>query len=126
MKNGSPISVSLLDNDPRGPRTIHSSGDQLRVGGSATVVTDSASTSSFDLKNRTSRRRWNRTPLASAVTLDEHLLTDPRKDRDFNGGGEISLSGTPATHAGFLVAAALALIDRAWGFASPGIALAVP
>jgi hypothetical protein len=38
------------------------------------------------------------------ITLDEHLLTDPRRDRDFDGGGEVILSGTSARYAGlFLV-----------------------
>jgi hypothetical protein len=53
------------------------------------------------------------------ITLDEHILTDPRRDQDFNGAGEVTLSGASATHAGLFLVPSLDLIDRAWGFSSP-------
>ena len=31
-----------------------------------------------------------------SVVLDEHLLTDPQRDMDYNGGGEVTFSGTRA------------------------------
>lgn len=61
--------------------------------------------------------------VGAGIVLDEHLLTDGSRDQDYNGGGEITLSGQ---HAGFIGRG----LDRALGYlddaACPGTRFATP
>jgi Uncharacterized protein conserved in bacteria (DUF2219) len=49
------------------------------------------------------------TGVGAGLVLDEHLLTDAKRDEDYNGGGEVTLSGQRAGLLG-------RLLDRALGF----------
>jgi hypothetical protein len=44
--------------------------------------------------------------------LDEHLLTDASRDQDYNGGGEVTLSGRSADLLGRILDRALGFVDR--------------
>ncbi len=46
------------------------------------------------------------------IVLDEHLLTDGSRDQDYNGGGEMTLSGERADPLGRALDRALGILDR--------------
>jgi hypothetical protein len=46
------------------------------------------------------------------LVLDEHLLTDASRDKDYNGGGELTLSGESAGVLGRVLDRALGFVDR--------------
>lgn len=52
------------------------------------------------------------TALGAGVVLDEHLLTDGSRDQDYNGGGEITLSGGRAGPVGYILDRALGALDH--------------
>lgn len=51
--------------------------------------------------------------VGAGLVLDEHLLTDGSSDRDYNGGGEVTLSGLHGGPLGRVLDRALGLIDEA-------------
>jgi len=50
--------------------------------------------------------------VGAGLVLDEHLLTDGSRDQDYNGGGEVTLSGRRAGFPGRLLDRALGFLDR--------------
>ena len=50
--------------------------------------------------------------VGAGLVLDEHLLTDGSRDQDYNGGGEVTLSGRRAGLPGRLLDRALGFLDR--------------
>lgn len=64
------------------------------------------------------------TGLGGGLVLDEHLLTDGRRDQDYSGGGEITLSGQRTGPLGRALDRALEFIDLGTcprtRFAAPG------
>ena len=46
------------------------------------------------------------------ITLDEHLLVNSKRDMDYNGGGEVAVSGARAVDNWFSIDRALGAIDR--------------
>jgi hypothetical protein len=58
--------------------------------------------------------------VGGSIVLDEHLLTDPQHDRDYNGGGEITFSGERALRCGYWLDQLLLLVDDQIGFDRPG------
>ena len=57
---------------------------------------------------------------AVGIVLDEHLLTDPKRDMDYNGGGEVTLSGARALHKARWFDGILGAFDRAVGIRESG------
>jgi Outer membrane protein LpxR len=51
--------------------------------------------------------------VGAGFVLDEHLLTDASRDQDYNGGGEVTLSGRRGGVVGRVLDRALGLADRA-------------
>jgi hypothetical protein len=51
------------------------------------------------------------------ITLDEHLLVDPRRDSDYNGGGQITISGARAATSWYSIDPLLGGLDRFARFA---------
>jgi hypothetical protein len=51
--------------------------------------------------------------VSGALVLDEHLLTDGSKDRDYDGGGELTFSGSRGGIPGRALDAVLGSLDRA-------------
>lgn len=49
--------------------------------------------------------------LGAGIVFDEHLLTDGNRDQDYNGGGEITLSGESGGAVGRVIDGALGAID---------------
>lgn len=64
------------------------------------------------------------TGVGAGLVVDEHLLTDAAHDRDYNGGGEVTLSGQRAASLGRLLDRALGALDLSTcpqsRFAAPG------
>jgi hypothetical protein len=58
--------------------------------------------------------------VGGSIVLDEHLFTDPRHDRDYNGGGEITFSGKSALKYGNWLDRLLQYVDDQTGFHRPG------
>jgi Outer membrane protein LpxR len=50
--------------------------------------------------------------VGAGFVLDEHLLTDASRDQDYNGGGEVTLSGRRGGIVGHMLDRALGLADR--------------
>lgn len=50
--------------------------------------------------------------VGAGLVLDEHLLTDASRDEDYNGGGEVTLSGPRAGIVGRMLDRALGFVDR--------------
>ncbi|HTT38322.1 MAG TPA: lipid A deacylase LpxR family protein [Burkholderiales bacterium] len=61
--------------------------------------------------------------VGAGLVLDEHLLTDGSRDQDYNGGGEVTISGQHAGLPGRLLDRALGFID---GRTCPGDRFAAP
>jgi hypothetical protein len=53
--------------------------------------------------------------VGASIIFDEHLLTDPKRDRDYNGGGEVTFSGDTALHRGRWLDELLNFFDRQLG-----------
>ena len=53
------------------------------------------------------------TGLGAGIVLDEHLLTNGKRDEDYNGGGEVTLSGERGGAIGRALDHALGFIDQA-------------
>ncbi len=49
--------------------------------------------------------------LGAGLVLDEHLLTDASRDQDYNGGGELTLSGKSSGVLGRTLDRALGVVD---------------
>jgi hypothetical protein len=58
--------------------------------------------------------------VGGSIVLDEHLLTDPRRDRDYSGGGEITFSGEKALKYGHWLDQFLQDVDDPIGIDLPG------
>ena len=50
--------------------------------------------------------------VGAGLVLDEHLLTDASRDQDYNGGGEVTLSGPRARVVPRMLDRALGFVDR--------------
>ena len=57
---------------------------------------------------------------AVGIVLDEHLLTDPKRDMDYNGGGEITYSGARALRKDSWLDGILGGLDQALGIRDGG------
>jgi hypothetical protein len=53
------------------------------------------------------------TGVGAGIVLDEHLLTNGKRDQDYNGGGEVTFSGERAGPIGRALDRALGFIDKA-------------
>ncbi len=53
--------------------------------------------------------------VGASIIFDEHLLTDPTHDRDYNGGGEVTFSGDTALHRGHWLDELLNFMDQQLG-----------
>ena len=58
--------------------------------------------------------------VGGSIVLDEHLLTDPQHDRDYNGGGEITFSGDSALKYGHWLDQLSQYVDGQIGLDRPG------
>ena len=62
--------------------------------------------------------------VGAGIVFDEHLLTDGKKDEDYNGGGEVTFSGRSAGPIGRALDRALGVVDEglcpAGRFSAPG------
>lgn len=62
--------------------------------------------------------------IGAGIVLDEHLLTNGKRDEDYNGGGEVTFSGEHAGPIGRVFDRALGFIDKATcprdRYAAPG------
>lgn len=58
--------------------------------------------------------------------LDEHLLVDPTRDHDYNGGGEVTVSGYRAVHNWLSVDPVLGFIDRSALLDAPSVKQLTP